>query len=330
VKYGSKKVSYKALAAVFIVIALIGFAAIYTTGKTKPKDVTLITHDSFVMSKTQVQDFDKKTGYTLHLIKAGDAGALVNRLILTKTMPIADAVFGIDNTFAGKAEANGLIAGKLTPTDFGDVCMNYDKTWFAAHHVAPPTSIDQLTAPAYKGLTVVEDPNLSSTGLSFLATTVEKYGANYVQYWKALNANRLKVDNGWENAYYTDFSGSSGHGKYPIVLSYASSPADEIRSNGVSETASIMDGCFKQTEYVGVLKGARNPTAAQAVIDYLLAPAFQQTFPSTMYMYPIDMTQPIPSSWKTAAPLPGKTYGDNLDFNHDEKTWLAAWSAIFG
>lgn len=328
--YGNKKVSYRTLAAVVVTIALIGFAAIYTTGKTKPKDVTLITHDSFVMSNAQVQDFQKKFGYTLHLIKAGDAGQMVNRLILTKSAPIADAVFGIDNTFAGSAEENGLIDGNLIPTDFGDVCMNYDKSWFATHHLAAPTSIDQLTTATYKGLTVVEDPKLSSTGLSFLATTVEKYGADYVKYWKALSTNGLKVDNGWETAYYTDFSGSSGHGKYPIVLSYASSPADEIRSNGVSQTASIMDGCFKQTEYVGILKGAKNPTAAKAIIDYLLAPAFQQTFPSTMYMYPIDTTQPIPSSWKSSAPLPGKTYGDNLDFNHDEKTWLAAWSAIFG
>jgi thiamine transport system substrate-binding protein len=312
-----------------LVIGLVVVAVNLTGGK-GPKEVVLVTHDSFVMSKELIADFDKTSGYTLKLLKAGDAGGLTNRLILTKGAPIGDAVYGIDNTFASLATNNHIISGSLSPTDFGDVCFNYDKTWFVEHKFAAPSSISELTLPKYKGLTVLENPNLSSTGLSFLAATVDMFGSSgWESYWRSLRKNAVKVDNGWEAAYYTDFSGSSGKGSYPIVLSYASSPADEIRSDGQSQTASIMDGCFRQTEYAGVLKNAKNPRGARAVVKYLLAAKFQSSFPKAMYMYPIDAGTPLPVTWSNFTQIAPHTYGDKLDFNANRKSWLTKWSAIF-
>lgn len=137
-----------------LVVGLV-VVAVNITGNKKIKDVVLVTHDSFVMSKALIADFDKTTGYNLKLVKAGDAGSLTNRLILTKAAPIGDAVFGIDNTFAGLATSNQIIDGSLSATDFGDVCFNYDKAWFAQHKFAAPSSISELTLPKYKGLTVL-------------------------------------------------------------------------------------------------------------------------------------------------------------------------------
>jgi thiamine transport system substrate-binding protein len=228
------------------------------------------------------------------------------------------------------ATSNNIIDGSLSPTDFGDVCFNYDKTWFAAHKFAAPTSISELALPKYKGLTVIENPKLSSTGLSFLAATIDVFGSSqWESYWRSLKKNAVKVDNGWEAAYYTDFSGSSGKGTYPIVLSYASSPADEVRSDGQSQTASILDGCFRQTEYAGVLTNAKNPKGAKAIVKYLLGAKFQVTFPQTMYMYPILAGTPIPTAWSNFTQIAPHTYGDRLDFNANRKSWLAKWSAIF-
>ena len=322
--------SRPALVGIAILVLVIAVGAVNLTGKSKTKDVTLVTHDSFVMSKDQIKNFAASTGYDLKLVKAGDAGALTNRLILTKGAPIADVVFGIDNTFASLAKNSGIISGSLVATDFGDVCLNYDKTWFAVHKVVAPRTLDDLISPKYKGLTVIENPNTSSTGLSFLAATVDKYGTNGWQgYWKALKKNMVKVDNGWESAYYTDFSGSSGKGAYPIVLSYATSPADEVRSNGQSQTASILDGCFRQTEYVGILKKAHNPDGAKAVVKFLLSNEFQKSFPSAMYMYPIVKGVTVPANWSQFAKVPEKTFGDNLNFTIGRKVWLTGWSAIF-
>lgn len=317
-------------------LSILGIAALLVivvnnTGGTKIKDLTLATHDSFVMDAAQIKDFNRKTGYNLKIVKLGDAGSLTNKLVLTKDSPIADAAFGIDNSFAGVATKAGIIDGKLVATDYGDVCFNYDRTWFESHKIAPPTSVRDLTNPLYKALTVIENPNTSSTGLSFLAASVEIFGAQgWPTFWTDLKANDVKVDDGWEVAYYTDFSGSSGKGAYPIVLSYATSPADEVRADGKSQTAAITDGCFRQTEYVGILKNAKNPQGAEKLVEYLLSPDFQKTFPTSMYMYPAVTGVEIPESWATFAGKTDRTYGDSLDINANRKTWLSTWSEIFG
>ena len=302
-----------------------------TPAATALPTLTVVTHDSFVMGKELLAEFKQQTGIDVTLVKAGDAGALTNKLVLTKDAPIGDAFFGIDNTFLGEALQNHVLAGRATAIDFGDVCMNYDKAWFVAHSATPPTSIDQLTQPAFKNLTVVENPSTSSTGLSFLVATVGKYGdAGWQNYWTALKTNGVKVDAGWEDAYYTDFSGSTGKGAYPIVLSYSSSPAYEIRKDGQAGTASILDGCFRQTEYAGALANGKNPVGAKLFVDFLRGKSFQAALPESMYMYPIVKNTALPADWAKWATVATAPVGGSLDINANRKDWLAAWSALFG
>ena len=301
-----------------------------SVGDATPDEVTVVTHDSVVFTDEVIKAFKDETGITIKQIKAGDAGAMTNKLVLTKDAPIGDAFFGIDNTFAGVAIDNDIVNGALEPVDFGDVCFNYDKTWFSTNELPAPTSIKDLTKPAYKGLTVVSNPTTSSPGLAFLATTVSMFGDNgWEQYWTALKANDVKVDAGWEDAYFTDFSGSSVKGAYPIVLSYSSSPAFEVRDNGESQTASILDGCFRQTEFAGVLKNAKNPEAAKKLVLFLINETFQKTLPTQMYVYPVLPTVALPDEWAEFAPTADNTYGDALDINANRKDWFAKWSEIF-
>lgn len=330
------KFAYKVAA----VIATAGLAAMALAGCSSPKptasptalpELTLVTHDSFAMSKELLAEFKTQTGITVNIVKAGDAGSLTNKLVLTKDAPIGDAFFGIDNTFSGVALENKIVAGRLTAIDYGDVCMNYDKAWFAAKGIAAPTSVDQLVEPTFKNLTVVENPSTSSTGLAFLAATVAKYGESGWQgYWQKLKNNGVKVTAGWEDAYYTEFSGSSGKGAYPIVLSYASSPAYEVRKDGTSGTASILDGCFRQTEYAGVLAKAKNPVGAQLLIKFMLSKSFQSAIPESMYVYPIVKSTQLPADWAKWATVAEAPLGADLDINANRKAWLTAWSNIFG
>ncbi len=67
---------------------------------TRDKTITLVTHDSWAMKKSVMAAFEKKTGYRVRQVSNGDAGALTNKLVLTKDDPIGDVVYGIDNTFA--------------------------------------------------------------------------------------------------------------------------------------------------------------------------------------------------------------------------------------
>jgi thiamine transport system substrate-binding protein len=130
--------------------------------------VTLVAHDSFAISDESIAEFEQLSGFELEIIRAGDAGSLTNRLVLTKDSPIADVVYGIDNTFRGIADENGIIEGSLVEASFGDVCFNYDRVWFETRKINPPTSWRDLTKPDFNNLSVVTNPLSSSTVIYFV------------------------------------------------------------------------------------------------------------------------------------------------------------------
>ena len=269
--------------------------------------LTVITHDSFALAKESLAKFAAESGYEVKYIAPGDAGTVVNQLVLTKDAPLGDVVFGIDNTFAGRALTAGVLspyvpaslpasakalaadeAGSLTPIDYGDVCLNADAAWFKAHDLAVPATLDDLVKPEYKDLLVVSNPASSSPGLAFLAATVGAKGEGYLDYWKALKANGLKVVKGWTEAYTVEFSGSSGKGDRPLVLSYATSPAYE------PATVALTRACFRQVEYAGVIAGAQNEVGARKFIDFLLSQEVQAQLPEQMYVYPVSPDVALP------------------------------------
>jgi thiamine transport system substrate-binding protein len=292
--------------------------------------VTLVAHDSFAISDESIADFEESSGFELEIIRAGDAGSLTNRLVLTKDSPIADVVFGIDNTFRGVADENGIIAGDLVEVAFGDVCFNYDRVWFEERKITPPASWRDLTRPEFNNLTVVSNPLSSSPGLAFLASTVAAFGEpEFEQYWRELRDNGVRVAAGWEEAYFTEFSGSSGNGDYPIVLSYCSSPAAEIREDGKSQTVALLDEGFRQTEFIGVLAGTKNPEGAAALIEFLLGESFQNTMPGLMYVYPVNPNAVIPAEWAEFGPAASSTIGEDLSISTHREKWQSKWSEIF-
>jgi thiamine transport system substrate-binding protein len=313
--------------------------------------VTLVTHDSFAVDKTTLQDFEKSSGITVKLLAQGDVGEMVSKLILTKDNPLGDAVFGIDNTFASKALDAGILtpytspaaAGgsakydidpqhRLTAIDYGDVCVNVDHRYFASKKLPEPTTFEDLAKPAYRNMLVVESPETSSPGLAFLLGTVAHFGQDWQTYWKSLRTNGVKVDSGWTDAYSVDFSGSTGKGAYPLVVSYASSPPDEVTAGMTSApTGALLSTCFRQIEYAGVLAGAKNPAAAQKVIDFLLSARFQAQVPEQMYVYPVDTGTPLPADWQRYAPVaPHPETLDPATIAAHRDTWTGQWADLMG
>jgi thiamine transport system substrate-binding protein len=310
--------------------------------------VVLVTHDSFALSGGLIEQFEADTGLTLEQRAPGDGGALVNQLILTKDAPIGDVVYGIDNTFASRAISEGVLEpyvspaahpeaetyatddeGSLTPVDVGDVCLNVDHEWFAEAGVPEPATLADLADPAYKDLLVVTNPATSSPGLAFLLSTVAQFGEDgWLDYWASLRDNGVKVDAGWSDAYYVDFSGPSSEGDRPIVLSYASSPPDEVPEGATqAPTGALLDTCFRQVEYAGVLAGAKNPAGARAVIDWLLSAEVQADIPESMYVYPVDPAAPLPESWTQFAPQPSDPATldpETISEHRDE--WIEQWT----
>ncbi|NNU28857.1 thiamine ABC transporter substrate-binding protein [Isoptericola sediminis] len=311
--------------------------------------VTLVTHDSFALSEGVLESFEEETGLTVEQVAAGDAGTLVNQLVLTADSPLGDVVYGVDNTFASRAveadvfepytpadldpSATGLVDPALeglTPIDKGDVCLNVDTTWFEAEGVEPPSTLEDLTDPAYEDLTVVTNPATSSPGFAFLLATVDAFGEDgWQQYWADLSDNGLKVTDGWSDAYYVDFSGAGEGGERPIVLSYATSPAFTVTEDGSeSTTEALLDTCFRQVEYAGVLAGTDNPDGARALVDFLASAEVQADIPANMYMYPADDTVELPAEWEEFAPLAEEPFDvapDEIAAHRDE--WIEQWTA---
>src|SRR5215211_5123018 len=217
------------------------------TQSTEPQTITIMTHDSFSVSEEVVKSFEEANNVRIVFLQSGDAGAVLNKAILTKDAPLTDLLFGVDNTFLSRALEGDIFepyespalreipdgfklddSNRALPVDYGDVCINYDKAYFADNSLPVPQSLEDLTKPDYAGLLVVENPATSSTGLAFLLATVAHYGDSFTAYWQALKDNGVVVVDGWETAYYTNFSGSSGRGPQPMVVSYGSSPAAEV------------------------------------------------------------------------------------------------------
>ena len=345
------------LAAGVVALALAGTACSVGGGSDRasgPADRTVVvaTHDSWAMSKKVLADFTKQTGYHVKIEPNGDAGQLTNKLVLTKGAPIADLTYGIDNTFASRAVDEGVLAdyqpkdpapsaaayalkdpkeaAQLTPIDYGDVCVNIDQTWFHAHHLAPPRTLDDLTSSRYKGLFVTPGASTSSPGLAFLLTTVAKYGDRWPDYWKRLIANDTRVTSGWSDAYEVDFTAGGGKGDRPIVLSYASSPPFTIPKGGSRPTTrALLDTCFRQVEYAGVLAGAHDPEGARAFLDYMTQREFQQALPDNMYVFPVDDHAPLPSLWRKFAEVAPEPFTvPPAEIAKNRSTWLAQWNDV--
>ena len=201
-------------------------------------------------------------------------------------------------------QLGGDAADKLTPVDYSDVCVNVDDAWFAAEKIPPPKTLEDLTEPAYKDLFVTPGATTSSPGLAFLLATISAEGDGWQEYWKKLMANGAKVTSGWTDAYEVDFTAGGGKGARPIVTSYSSSPPFTIAEGKTRPpTRALLDTCFRQVEYAGVLKGSENPKGMQKFIDFMLERKFQAAIPDNMYVYPVDRSVPLPKTWTKYAPV---------------------------
>ncbi|MBV8048502.1 MAG: thiamine ABC transporter substrate-binding protein [Paludibacterium sp.] len=309
----------------------------------------VITHSSFEVSKPLLADFEKQTGIQVELIKAGDAGEMLNKLILTRANPIADVVFGLDNSLAGKAEEAGVIApstlksdgrkaryslpGGLVSTDYGYVTLVYDKAWFAKHNLPLPKSLADLTLPAYRDLLVVENPATSSPGQAFLFSTIHAMGEERAfAFWRKLRGNGVKVVKDWGIAYNTDFSHNGG-GR-PIVLSYATDPAAEVAFSKVKITESpvgtlpLPGAVYQQIEGAGLIQGGHERAAAEKFIAFLRSKPVQQDLQTQMWMYPVMQGTPLAPVFSFAKEPAAHQTPSAQEIRAKGQDWVKRWTQV--
>lgn len=304
-----------------------------TSPDESPDQVTILAYDAFTPAEGIFDDFTGQTGAKVRIITSGDSGELISKAILTAGRPEGDVLWGLDNTTLSRAKEANLLED-YTPVDEGDICVNYDKEWFASRGLTPPSTFEQLARPEYKGLLVTQDPVASSPGLGFLLATIAHFGDDrWQQYWRSLLANKARIAPDWTTAYTIDFSGSSGKGKYPLVVSYGSSPPAEVvfASTPIDEppTAVIESTCFRQIEYVGVLRGTKNPSLADSLVDYLLDKRFQESMPLSLFVFPVNPDAVLPPVFARFAVRPSTPLMmDPSVIQKNRDSWLDQWRAL--
>lgn len=323
----------------------------------EPKTVTLVTHDSFAASGKVLREFTKKTGFKVEVLRGGDAGSAVNQAVLNKDNPQGDVFFGVDNTLLSRALKNGVFTPyeaeglaeipreyrldadrhRVTPVDTGDICVNYDRKYFADKKLDPPRTLADLAEPRYKNLLVTENAATSSPGLGFLLATVAEYGdEGWRDYWEKLRANGVEVVDGWEQAYNDRFSGSAagrGKGDRPLVVSYASSPPVEVlgeKPQPERAPTGVAEGtCFRQIEFAGLLKGAANEKGGKALVDFLIGESFQEDLPLQMFVHPVRADAELPelfTAYGVRIDDPATMAPEKIDQHREQ--WVKAWTSL--
>ena len=322
-----------------------------TDASTAPHTLTIMTHDSFAASKSVISAFESANNVKVQFIASGDAGTALNKAILSKDNPFADVFYGVDNTFLSRALKEDIFQpynspqladipdqykldpqNRALPVDWGDVCLNYDMLYFSEHQVLPPQNLEDLLKPEFKNMLVVENPATSSPGLAFLLATIGHFGADkYLDYWRGLLTNNVLVVNDWETAYYTNFSRWGGD--RPIVVSYNSSPPFEVLGSKTPlpapQTAVITsDGsCFRQIEFVGILRGAKSPDQAEKWVDFMLSITFQEDMPLQMYVFPVNPSAKLNDTFQKFLAIPEHpAFVSSEEIAANREIWINAWT----
>lgn len=316
-----------------------------------PVTLTLVAYDSFTPPASVWKAFEQSAGIRVKVLLAGDGGEIVNKAVLTKDHPLGDVLFGVDSTFLSRAIEAGIFAPhtspvlpklradvralvpghEVTPVDVSDVCVNTDKAAFARLGEPVPTTLEALADPRYKGRLVVENPATASPGLAFMLATRARYGDRWLDYWKRLRANGVKVVDGWTRAYEGEFSGG-GKGTHPLVVSYASSPPAAVLYSDHPDARTtpvgvLEDSCFRITEFAGVLAGTKHATEAGKLVDFLAGRTFQQAMPLSLFVFPVNEQAALPPLFRRFARLPPHPLSmpaAQIEANRDR--WIRQWT----
>ena len=328
------------------------FAACSSVETEVPETLTLITHDSFAdgVGDETFAAFTEQWGIEIEVIAAGDAGLLVNQAILAKDNPLADVLFGVDDTFLSRALDEEIFVthrsdhigdvpddfvdadNRVTPIDFGDVCINYDKDWFESAELQVPSTLDDLRANQYAAFLTVEHPATSSPGLAFMLATIAEFGEDgWLDFWEDLRDNDVNVAADWDVAYRGDFTPYGGSSS--MVVSYASSPPAEViyATEPLDEapTGVIEAGCYRQVEYAGVLAGTEYPEAAGLLVDFMLSPEFQESVPLTWFVFPANKTVALPQEFVDHTVIPADPARLDPDLiAENRERWINEWIAV--
>ncbi|WP_461865009.1 thiamine ABC transporter substrate-binding protein [Thermococcus sp.] len=326
-----------------IVFSLIAAAQPVKAGE---NELVVYAYDSFVsygLANATIPKFEKMYGVKVKVITAGDAGEVLNRLILEKDSPQADVVIGIDNNLLSKAIEAGVLEPykpknidvvpkelifdptyHVVPFDYGFIALVYKKD----RTKNPPQSFDDLTKPEWKKSIIIEDPRTSSTGMAFLLWTIAVYGDKWLYFWEKLKPNIYQITKGWDAGWEMWDKGEA-----PLFVSYATDPAYDAYyyTNGSEPNIGAVifkEGAYPQIEGIGIVKNCRHPELAKKFIEFVLSEDFQKEIPLHNWMFPVNKNIQLPEVYKYAAKPDKLVTLDPKQIEQNYKKWLDQWTQL--
>lgn len=282
-------------------------AAAPVTETPKPVEIsgqlTLYSGRSEALIQPVLDAFQAKYPKVEILLKAGSNSALANALIEEQSNPQADVFITTDMftvqslAFKGVFQPYRPQGSQLLPTEF----IGADQTWvgltrrvrvimYNADLVTPeelPSSIFDLTDPKWKGQ--VAAAGSTNGGMqAHIAAMRKLVGDETTTEWlKGLLANDVTFFGG-----HTDVRKAVGAGEFKLGLVnhyYYHLQKAEGSNVGViyPDQGQGQIGLLSNVTAAGIVKGAKNVPAAQALLDFLVSPEGQKLFAEGNYEYPL-------------------------------------------
>src|SRR5262245_57823370 len=244
-------------------------------------------------ARPMFEEFEKATGVKVNFVRFSSGEALA-RVTAEKNNPRVDVLFGgpVETFAAGISEG---VFEPYKPPSFAALPARFkqaDGQWVAIaddplgfmtkdkflkeHGLKPPTSWNDLLAPAYKNMLQMADARTSGTAVTRIFSILEVNGRDETKAFDYMKKLRPNVQ------LYTK---SGGGGTLPVGLGQAGGgiffivDALDTRAKGYDVTISFpKEGIGTAAEGIALIKGAKNPAAAKKLIDWASSPAMQALF----------------------------------------------------
>ncbi|WP_136688047.1 thiamine ABC transporter substrate-binding protein [Halorhabdus amylolytica] len=159
--------------------------------------------------------------------------------------------------------------GRTIPYDTGYIALVYDE-----NEVENPATFDALTTDPYRGDLIAQNAQQSDPGRAFLLWTIAAKGPDgYLEYWRDLLDNDVKILSDWEPAYQ-----AYQNEEAPMVVSYST---DQVYYHGEGVDMSrhqvgfINDQGYANPEMMGLFADADAPELGREFMDFVLSPEAQ-------------------------------------------------------
>lgn len=323
--------------AVLTVAACFVFAQSVQEQKSDQKTLTVYAYDTFCgdwgAAGSVIPAFEEATGIKVNLVASGAAIEVINKVRLEGKSTECDVILGITDDIADKAydllesydspyiqtidERYRFDAqNRLIPYDYGAFAFVYD----TESNIEVPTCLADLTKDQYKDKVILIDPRTSSVGTGLMMWTYNALGDQWLSWWKTMTENALTTASGWSSGY-----GLFTEGEAPIVISYTTSPVYHVMWEDTTRYQALLftDGHEATIEAVGIVKGTKHRSEAEAFIDFLLTNA-QVDLANANSMYPVNSEITLPAAYDYA-PVPEKIYtGSSEKASELLKLWTDA------